>query len=154
MALSPLLKIERVGGISGLREILTDFYGRIFQDPMIGYLFIGQEIERLIDRELEWTTQLFDLETSLYRGRPLREAHKKHPIRRGHFHRRNQILKQTLQDRQVDVEVTEVWLTHSASLIHAILGGASQDGRCEQTSDDSPLSSSQSGVILISGDKR
>jgi truncated hemoglobin YjbI len=132
---SPSL-IERLGGLERLKEILTDFYHRVFKDPMIGYLFHNQEINRLIQRELEWTARLFGDRTLVYQGKPLKEAHQRHPIRRGHFFRRNQILHQTLLFHQLDADLIELWMKHSEAMINAILGRAQHDPRCEQTSMD------------------
>ena len=128
------VELETLGGLKGLREILSDFYQRVFNDPMIGYLFVNQDKKRLIERELEWTARLFGASDVIYQGRPLKKAHRAHPIRRGHFHRRNQLLKQTLIDRSIDQEIQERWMAHSESLINTILGKASVDSTCEQTS--------------------
>ena len=141
---SPL--IERLGGLEHLKKILTDFYSRIFKDPMIGYLFHKQDINRLIERELEWTARLFGDRTLSYQGRPLKDAHQKHPIRRGHFHRRNQILRQTLHAHQLDTELIDIWMKHSESMISTILGSAQYDPKCEQTSMDSFTTQNQTQI--------
>ena len=128
-------EISQIGGLEGLRLILTDFYQRVFKDLMIGYLFEKQSMSRLIDREVEWTARtIYGLDIQ-YRGKGLRAAHSKHPIRRGHFHRRNQILRETLNAHSVPEEIKLIWMTHSESLAQAILGRASTDPRCEQTSN-------------------
>ena len=127
--------LGQLGGVEGLRVALTRFYDSVFIDPMIGYLFAGQDKQRLIEREVEWTARAFGAEVP-YEGRPLREAHKRHPIRRGHFHRRNQILREVLASLRLPPEAAQAWLAHSESLERAILGGASNDTRCERTSDE------------------
>ena len=104
------------GGDEGLRALLTDFYDRVFRDPMIGYLFMGQDKARLIEREVEWTARLFGAEVS-YQGRPLREAHKRHPIRRGHFHRRNQIFAARIGN-QILVHKVGSHRTHNLRRLH------------------------------------
>ena len=127
--------LSAFGGLEGIRETLTTFYQRVYQDPMIGYLFVGQEMARLIEREVEWTARALGLEVE-YQGRPLRQAHGAHPIRRGHFHRRNQLLIESIKARGLSEEALQWWRAHSASLEAAILGGATNDTRCEQTSND------------------
>ena len=72
-----------------------------------------------------------------YTGRPLAKAHQSHPIRRGHFHRRNYLLKETLIEHQLSESVITWWMHHSQSLEKAILGRAQTDQRCEQTADGS-----------------
>ena len=126
---------ELVGGLEGLTTLLSDFYERVFRDPMIGYLFMGQDKARLVQREVEWTAKRFGA-TLAYEGRPLREAHARHPIRRGHFHRRNQLLKDVLRDHHTHPLVVEAWVSHSEALEAAILGRAAGDTRCERTSDE------------------
>ena len=132
----PVPSISEFGDLHGLKSILSDFYNRVFKDPMIGYLFHQQDQERLIEKELEWTAKALGVEIN-YSGRSLAKAHQAHPIRRGHFHRRNQLLKQTLEEHQAPESVIKWWLHHSQSLEKAILGRAQTDQRCETTADGS-----------------
>lgn len=127
--------LSLAGGLDGLRAHLTEFYARVFRDPMIGYLFMKQDPARLIERELEWTARMFGADLP-YEGRPLRVAHAQHPIRRGHFFRRNQILLDTLIARGAPPTLIEAWMSHSKALESAILGRASGIEGCEVTSDE------------------
>ena len=126
------------GGLEGIRAVLTDFYERVFRDPMIGYLFAGQARERLIARETEWTARALGASVS-YQGRSLARAHQAHPIRRGHFYRRNQLLFQSIEEAQITPEAAAWWREHSQALEGVILGRARADKRCEQTSDGSHI---------------
>ncbi|MEE2644961.1 MAG: group 1 truncated hemoglobin [Myxococcota bacterium] len=130
--------LEGVGGMAGLRELLTEFYRRVFRDPMIGYLFHGQDQSRLVEREVEWSARLLGAPVH-YQGRSMAEVHRQHPIRRGHFHRRNQILRVLLEERELPVELRERWLAHNEKLAAAILGPAHGDLRCERRSDEGQL---------------
>lgn len=132
----PLPSISDFGDLQGLRHILSDFYNRVFQDPMIGYLFREQDQERLIEREVEWTAKALGVEIK-YTGRSLAKAHQSHPIRRGHFHRRNHLLQQTLIDHKLSESVITWWMHHSQSLEKVILGRAQNKQDCEQTADGS-----------------
>lgn len=127
--------LSLAGGLDGLRAHLSEFYRRVFRDPMIGYLFMGQDQARLVERELEWTARAFGAELP-YQGRPLRAAHAQHPIRRGHFFRRNQLLLDTLKERGAPEELIEEWMSHSRALEAAILGRAAGVEGCEVTSDE------------------
>jgi truncated hemoglobin YjbI len=127
--------LSSFGGLDGLRSTLEHFYQRVFNDPMIGYLFVGQDQQRLIDRELEWTARALGVALD-YQGRPLARVHQRHPIRRGHFHRRNQLLLESIEQCGLPSDVYRWWQAHSASLEVAILGSASNDTRCEQTADE------------------
>ncbi|HEX5062295.1 MAG TPA: group 1 truncated hemoglobin, partial [Kofleriaceae bacterium] len=99
-------------GEAKLREVITDFYSRIFGDVMIGFLFEGKNRQHLIDREYEFTANLLGADVK-YTGRPMRTAHAQSPIFGGHFERRLQILRETLRDNAVDPDVQQVWIEHT-----------------------------------------
>ena len=144
------INLDLIGGLDGLRMIITDFYQRIFNDAMIAYLFTGQSQQRLIEREVEWTARLLGAHQIEYKGQSLKQAHSKHPIRKGHFFRRHQLLAETLKTHQVPQEVQDMWLTHSLSLIHVILGAAHTDQACEMTSQTSGQASTSTPGLWIS----
>lgn len=102
-------------GEAKLREVITDFYSRIFGDVMIGFLFEGKNRQHLIDREYEFTANLLGGGVK-YTGRAMREAHAKSPIFGGHFERRLQLLRETIADHHVDPEVAQVWIDHTLAL--------------------------------------
>ena len=106
---------DRIGG-EALRAVLTDFYERVFSDPMIGFLFAGKNKQRLIQKEWEMTARLLGASEVAYTGRPMPEAHARSPILGGHFERRLQLLAETLADHGVDPEISRVWLDHTRSL--------------------------------------
>lgn len=106
---------ERLGGEAALHAIIDDFVERVFGDVMIGFFFRGIEQKHL--RELEYQHAAEHLGGPVhYRGRPLREVHAKHPIRGGHFDRRKQILRETLEAHSVPADIAEAWLAHTESL--------------------------------------
>lgn len=106
---------ERAGGVAGIRSLLEDFYGRVFQDPMIGFLFHGRDRNRLVQRELELIASFLG-GPQRYRGRPLEEVHRPLPILGGHFDRRQVILAETLRDHGLPEEVVAAWLEHGTRL--------------------------------------
>lgn len=129
---------EQLGGEARLRAILRDFYGRVFADPMIGYLFVGQDPARLVELEFQLTAKLLGAPVA-YTGRSMRVAHARHAIRRGHFHRRNAILTGTLADHDVPAPVVEAWMGHARALERAILTPAARaDRACDQDVGPSP----------------
>jgi hemoglobin len=105
---------EKIGE-AALRAVIEDFYTRVFDDVMIGFLFQGKDRARLVDREYEFTAQLLGADVK-YTGRPMRTAHAQSPIFGGHFERRLQILRETLRDHGVDSEVVQAWIDHSQAL--------------------------------------
>jgi hemoglobin len=102
-------------GQAALRAVIEDFYSRVFDDVMIGFLFQGKDRARLVEREYEFTAQLLGADVK-YTGRPMRTAHAQSPIFGGHFERRLQILRETLRDHAVDGEVVAAWIEHSQAL--------------------------------------
>jgi len=103
-------------GEAKLRAVLADFYDRVFRDVMIGFMFQGKDKQHLIDREYEMTAKMLGASEVKYTGRPMRTAHAQHTIFGGHFERRLQILRETLTDHQVDVDVQRDWIDHTLAL--------------------------------------
>lgn len=106
---------ERIGG-DRLREVITEFYRRVFDDIMIGFMFARADRQRLIDKEWELVAALLGAPDVKYTGRPMRAAHAQHTIFGGQFERRLQILRDTLAAFAVDSEVQEAWIAHTQSL--------------------------------------
>jgi hemoglobin len=102
-------------GADMLRAVITEFYKRVFDDVMIGFMFQGKDRQHLIDREYELAAALLGAGVK-YTGRPMRTAHAQHTIFGGQFERRLQILKETMRDHGVDPEVQRVWIDHTNSL--------------------------------------
>jgi len=106
--------IDHIGG-PALRAVIDDFYRRLFDDLMIGFLFQGKDRAKLADKEYEFTARLLGDDIP-YTGRTIPDAHRRSPILGGHFERRLQILRDTLRDHAVDAEVQRVWIDHTLSL--------------------------------------
>ena len=105
---------DRIGE-EPLRRVIRDFYERVVADPMIGFLFTGKNVERLIQKEWELVAALLGAPVG-YTGRSMAEAHARVPISVGHFDRRLVILEETLEAHQVDAEVRRRWLDHARGL--------------------------------------
>jgi len=126
---------DRIGG-DALRAVITDFYGRIFPDVMIGFMFEGKNRQHLIDREWELVAALLGAPGVTYTGRPMRTAHAAHTIFGGHFERRLQILRETLRDHAVDADVQQAWIDHTLSLRSQIT--RDRGSECGETKELSP----------------
>jgi hemoglobin len=106
---------EGMGGEPVLRRVIDEFVDRLFDDRMIGFFFRSVDRQRVKEMEFQWTARLLGANIE-YRGRPLEEAHAKHPIMGGQFMRRQQILKDTLEKHGVPAEIRRLWLSHNEAL--------------------------------------
>jgi hemoglobin len=108
-------RFEQLGGEIAVRRIISDFIDRVFADRMIGFFFRHADRERI--KELEYQLAAAFLGAPLkYQGRPLGQVHAKHPIMGGHFARRKQILKETLDHHLVAEPIKAAWLQHTEDL--------------------------------------
>jgi len=106
---------EKLGGEPVLRRVVDTFVDRLFADGMIGFFFRSADRQRIKAMEFQWTARLLGAKIE-YQGRPLEEAHAKHPIMGGQFLRRQQILRETLEEFGVPIEIQEAWLEHNEKL--------------------------------------
>jgi hemoglobin len=117
---------EQLGGEKALRRIIDDFIERVFADRMIGFFFRNADRERI--KELEYQLAAAFLGAQIeYQGRPLGQAHGRHPIMGGHFARRKQILKETLESHGVPEVIGAAWLEHTENLRPLITGQAGSE---------------------------
>lgn len=122
--------LEEQNGPQSLEKIVTDFYDQVFSDVMIGFFFFGKNKKHLIQKEIELISELLGGPEN-YQGVELEKAHRHLKIFKGHFDRRVQILKETLEKYSVPKEVKEVWLTHSKRLHDKIISKNSIE--CSET---------------------
>ncbi len=118
---------ELLGGEEKLRAIINTFIDRVFEDRMIGFFFRNAERTRIKEMEYQLAAEFLGAPVA-YRGKALALAHAKHPIMGGHFARRRQILKETLEAYAVPEPVKEAWLQHTDSLRPLITSQA--DSEC------------------------
>jgi len=105
---------DLIGGDT-LRCVIEDFYDRVFDDLMIGFLFKGKDKQRLIQLEWEHAAHMLGADVE-YTGRPMREAHASSPILGGHFERRRKILEDALAAHDIDPAVRKAWVRHTNAL--------------------------------------
>ena len=117
-------------GADRLRTILTDFYDRVFADPMIGFFFMGQDKARLVELEWQLTARILGAKLP-YQGRGMSAAHRKHPIMRGHFMRRNRLLEDVLDAHAVQADIREKWMKHAHDAERAIIGDRPRGSVCD-----------------------
>ena len=111
---------DQLGGEPVLRAIMDRFVDRVVTDPMIGYLFKKTNRRRLKVKEYEHAALHLGAAVT-YTGRPIDTVHAPRPIRDGHFDRRLQLLKETLDEFNVPEEVRRHWIAHTESLRHQVV---------------------------------
>ena len=119
---------EKLGGEPNLREIVNTFIDRVFEDRMIGFFFRNADRARIKEFEYQLAAGFLGA-AEKYQGRPLDQVHAKHPIMGGHFARRRQILKETLEFYQAPEDVMRAWLEHTDALRPLIT--AQTDSTCD-----------------------
>jgi hemoglobin len=102
-------------GEERLRRIIDVFVDRVFDDLMIGFFFRNADPRRIKEMEFQFTARFLGADIE-YQGRPLAEAHRRHPIMGGQFARRLQILRETLEEYEVPPHIRKAWLEHTESL--------------------------------------
>jgi hemoglobin len=108
--------VERIGGRERLRALLVVFYERLFADPMIGFFFRGHGLESIVDGQFGFLLWAFGAEP-VRTGRHPSEAHRDlPPILRGHFDRRLVVLREVLEEHDLEPAVVDAWLRVEESM--------------------------------------
>lgn len=116
-----------------LRAIIDRFVDRVMADTMIGFFFARVNKERLKRLEYEFAAEHLGADV-VYTGRPLQQAHQRHPIMGGQFRRRLVILKETLAEFGVADNIVEHWVAHTLALESSVT--PDPDGRCIARPED------------------
>ena len=102
--------ITRLGGFSQLIEILDEFYTRLLADILVGYLFKQFDRQKLIRDQAEFVNRSLGGPHRDYEPRNLKQIHRPLKITGGHFDRRHQILKDVLDQFEVESDIKKMWL--------------------------------------------
>jgi truncated hemoglobin YjbI len=112
---------EAIGGEPVIRAVLVDLYARLFDDPIVGFLFDGHDRAHLVEMQTAFTRRMLGDRTAVYTGKPVTEAHAALPILPGHFDRRHHLLRQVLDEHEVAPFPRDFWLKIDRGLRDAIL---------------------------------
>lgn len=114
--------LARIGGPGALEALMRDFIGRVSQDFVIGFLFAGKDLERIIQMETALAAAHLG-GPDPYPGRPIGATHRALRINRGQFRRRLAFLRRVLEEHQVPTDVAERWVDFNARLEGAVTDG-------------------------------
>lgn len=121
---------DELGGEPVLRPLIERFVDRVFDDMMIGFFFRAASRERVKAKEYEFAASHLGADIE-YTGRPIVEAHARHPIMGGQFMRRLTILEETLQEFDVPRHIRDHWVAHTEQLRPQVTRDAG--GQCDAT---------------------
>ena len=113
---------QALGGREAIHGHVRAFVQRFAQDFIIGYLFEGRDLERIIAHETAHACEHLG-GPELYQGRPLAQVHRPLRINAGHFRRRLAIVRTVLADRGVAEPIIERWVAADARLQAAVVDG-------------------------------
>jgi truncated hemoglobin YjbI len=112
-------RLEQWGGVDTLvRACVT----RFASDWVIGFLFEGKDLERIIRHEAEHAKGHLGAGVP-YTGQPLARVHRPLRINAGHFRRRLALVRTVLGEQGVDPDIIERWVAADARLQAAIVDG-------------------------------
>lgn len=122
---TPPTPYEILGGEARVRAVVQALYDRLFEDPMVGFLFAGKDKARLVEHQVAFTCAFLG-GPRRYVGKPLPEAHAQLPLLPGHFDRRHWLLREVLEEQGVAEEASAAWLSIDQGLRQSVLSAAAQ----------------------------
>ena len=102
--------MSRLGGFKHLLIILDRFYDKLLEDVWVGYIFRPFDKQKLVLDQAEFINRSFGGPPRNYKPRNLNQIHKPLNITSGHFDRRHNILKETLDEFNIDEDIVQTWL--------------------------------------------
>ncbi len=132
------LLLDQVGGEEVVRAVLDDLYTRLFDDPMVGFLFAGHDREHIVRAQTLFTRRLLGDTRAPYTGKSIPDAHAALPILPGHFDRRHKLLADVLAAHGVPPDARLAWLRLDQGLRTAVLRVGSARAGALNTPDKDP----------------
>ncbi len=119
--------IDRVGGPQVVRAVVERFVARCAADPILGFLFAGRDLARIVEHETAHTLVTLGGADG-YTGRPIAPLHRAMRLHRGHFRRRLALLRQEIAREGLPEEVVEAWLAPQRAMEAVITDGTDCTG--------------------------
>ena len=113
--------IDEVGGRETMEAMMRRFYDRLFDDVIIGFMFVDSDKEALVQSQIDYVYANIGNRGGDYEGPSIRRAHADLPILSGHFDRRHTILEETLREFDVPEHVRDAWLKLDRSMREMVL---------------------------------
>jgi hemoglobin len=94
---------ERVGGFATVRKIVSSFYDRVLDEPILARHFVGLDMARLVDHQAKFMAQVMGGPAS-YTDEQLQRAHARLQITQAEFAVMAELLHETLEDFDIAAE--------------------------------------------------
>ena len=94
---------ERAGGFASVRRIVSAFYDRVLDEPMVGRHFEGLDMARLVDHQAKFIAQVMGGPAS-YTDEQLQRAHARLGISQAEFATMADLLRETLEDFALEAD--------------------------------------------------
>lgn len=99
---------ERYGGFASISKVVTAFYDKVLDSPVLSKYFEGIDMRRQIDHQTKFIASLMGGPAS-YTNQELERAHARFTITRSEFDEMMELLQETLEDFDLaDDDVNEV----------------------------------------------
>ena len=92
---------DQYGGFSAVRRIVGDFYDRIVDSEEISSYFVAVDMRNLVDHQTKFIAQVMGGPVS-YTDEALQRIHSRLDIQSEHFDEMALLLRETLQDHEVE----------------------------------------------------
>lgn len=116
---------EQYGGFSTVRRIVTDFYDRIIESKEISDYFDTVDMRSLVDHQTKFIAQVMGGPIS-YTDEALQRIHSRLDIQSAHFDEMALLLKETLQDHDIESSDVSVICNEIFSRKHYIVNSAAK----------------------------
>lgn len=93
---------ERYGGFVAVRKVVSDFYDRVIDSPVLSHHFAGVDMRRLIEHQTQFITFLMDGPGQNYGDEQLRRIHERLGITNEEFAEMVAMLSETMEDHEFE----------------------------------------------------
>lgn len=110
---------ERYGGFAVIRKVVSEFYDRVLDSPVISHHFEHVDMKRLLDHQARFISSITGGPAS-YTDEHLRRVHERFGITAEEFREMIALLSETLEDfdfAQSDIDVVVSELRHRQGVI-------------------------------------
>ena len=109
-------------GHAFIAKAVAEFYRRAFADVMIGHFFFNSDLQHITSQQITFVSAMLG-GPAKYQGKPLKAAHKPFLIRPVHFNRRQVLMREVLNDLELEPKLRDAWLAIEEQFRAVIVNG-------------------------------